>query len=101
MRKYHPDIEYKEINHEKDHIHVLVSIPPKMSVGQVVGKMKSNTAREMKKKYEFLKKIYWGAESIWSKGYFVSTVGINEQIIRKYIEHQGKEDSGQAKLELA
>src|SRR5690606_13081835 len=97
MRKYHPDIEYKEINHEKDHIHVLVSIPPKMSVGQVVGKMKSNTARDMKRQYGFLKKVYWGTESIWSKGYFVSTVGINEQIIRKYIEHQGKEDSGQAK----
>jgi len=101
VRKYHPDIEYKEINHEKDHIHVLVSIPPKMSVWQVVGKMKSNTAREMRKKYDFLKNVYWGTESIWSKGYFVSTVGINEQIIRKYIEHQGKEDSGQAKLELA
>lgn len=48
-----------------------------------------------------MKEVYWGTGSIWSKGYFVSTVGINEQIIRKYIEHQGKEDSRQAKLELA
>ena len=101
IRKYHPEIEYKEINQDEDHIHILISIPPKMSVGSVVRKMKSNTAREVKKRFKFLKKVYWGTESIWSKGYFVSTVGIDEKIIKRYIEFQGKEDSGQAKLELA
>jgi len=43
--------------------------------------------------------VYWGTDGIWSDGYFVSTVGINEAIIRKYIENQAKEDSGQAMLE--
>jgi putative transposase len=47
-----------------------------------------------------LKKVYWDNEGIWGKGYFVSTVGINETIIRKYVEIQEKEESGQAQLEL-
>ena len=71
-----------------------------MSVGQVVRILKSNTSRDLKKKFPFLKKVYWGTDGIWSDGYFVSTVGINDSIIRKYIENQGKEDSGQAQLVL-
>ena len=51
-------------------------------------------------KFPFLREIYWGTESIWSGGYFVSTVGVNEDIIRRYIEIQGQEDTGQAKLEF-
>jgi len=63
-----------------------------------VNTIKSNTSSAIKKKFDFLKKVYWGTDGIWSDGYFVSTVGINEQIIRKYIERQGQEDSGQARL---
>jgi putative transposase len=58
------------------------------------------TTKYRKKKFPFLKKAYWGTESIWSSGYFASTVGINEKIIQNYIKNQGEEDSGQAKLEL-
>ena len=54
----------------------------------------------MKQKFPFLKEVYWGAAGLWSDGYFVSTVGINEEVIKDYIERQGKEDIGQAKLEL-
>ena len=100
MTEYYPEVEILKINHDKDHIHMLVSIPPKMKVGKVVGIIKSNTARDMKKKFPFLREVYWGTESIWSGGYFVSTVGANEEIIRRYIELQGREDAGQAKLEL-
>lgn len=45
-----------------------------------------------------LKKFYWGMSGVWSDGYFVSTVGVNEVAIRKYIQYQGQEDNGQAKL---
>lgn len=79
---------------------MLVSIPPKMSVGKVVGILKSNTSRRLKEKFPFLKEVYWGTDGVWSEGYFVSTVGINEEVIRKYIQYQGKEDSGQAQLVL-
>ena len=95
-----PEVEILKMNHDEDHIHMLVSIPPKMSVGKIVGIIKSNTARDMKKKFSFLKDVYWGTDSIWSGGYFVSTVGANEEIIRRYIELQGQEDAGQAKLVL-
>jgi len=98
--KFHPEIEIKEVNTDVDHIHILVSIPPKMSVSKVVQLIKSNTGRAMRMKFPFLDKVYWGVEGIWSIGYFVSTVGINESVIRKYIEMQGKEDRGQAELEL-
>ena len=71
-----------------------------MSVGKAVGIIKQNTARELKQKFPFLKQVYWGTEAVWSEGYFASTVGANESIIRRYIENQGKEETGQAKLEL-
>ena len=79
---------------------MLISIPPTTSVGSIVRIIKSNTSKGMKQKFPFLKEVYWGVDGIWSEGYFVSTVGINEKSIRKYIEAQNREDSGQAKLEL-
>lgn len=100
LTDHYPEIDVLEINHDVDHIHLLVSIPPKMSVGKVVGIIKANTSRRLKAKFPFLKEVYWGTDGIWSDGYFVSTVGINEQIIQKYIQHQGREDSGQAQLVL-
>ncbi|MCB1564025.1 MAG: IS200/IS605 family transposase, partial [Alphaproteobacteria bacterium] len=87
-------------NDDKDHIHLLVSIPPKMSVGSVVRIIKTNTASKLKVNFPFLKKVYWGTDSIWSGSYFVSTVGVDEAIIRRYIQHQGEEDQGRAMLVL-
>jgi len=100
IKEYYPEIDILEINHDIDHIHMLVVIPPKFSVSQAVRIIKSNTSRDLKKKFPFLKDVYWGTDGIWSDGYFVSTVGINEHVIKNYIENQGKEDSGQAKLVL-
>jgi putative transposase len=100
MVEYYAVIEILKMNHDRDHIHFLMSIPPKIGVGKVVGIIKANMARDMKKKFPFLREVYWGTESIWSGGYFVSTVGVNEEVIGKYIEAQGREDAGQAKLEF-
>ena len=58
-------------------------------------------SRELKQKFPFLKKVYWGSDVVWSEGYFVSTVGIDEAVIQKYIEKQGKKDSGQTKFEIS
>ena len=88
------------MNTDVDHIHILASIPPKLSVSEVVKIVKAKTGLYMRKKFSFLDKVYWGMGGIWSVGYFVSTVGITEKTIRKYIEMQGKADSGQALLEL-
>ena len=100
IRKYYPLIEFETKNHDKDHVHLLVSIPPTMSIGSVVRIIKSNTGKTVKQKFPFLKEVYWGSDGIWSEGYFVSTVGINERTIKAYIEQQGQEDIGQAKLEF-
>ncbi len=54
----------------------------------------------MREKFPFLHDVYWGDDGILSGGYFVSTVGVNEEIIKKYIELQGAEDGGQAQFEL-
>jgi len=100
IRKYKPDLEYKEIDMDKDHVHLFMVIPPKYSVSEIVNQIKVNTGRNMKKRFEFLEKVYWGTDSVWSIGFFVSTVGINEDVVRKYVQMQGEEDSGQAELEL-
>ncbi len=100
IRQHYPELEFIEVNHDKDHVHMRVSIPPKMSVGSVVRLIKANTSRKIKKKFKFLDKVYWGTDGIWSDGYFVSTVGVDDRVLRRYIKYQGKEDYGQAKLEL-
>ena len=95
IQDYYPDLWIKEQNHDKDHVHMMIIIPPKYSVGKIVGIIKANTSRSMKQKFELLKKCYYGTDGIWSDGYLVSTIGLNEEIIRKYIEKQGQEDLGQ------
>ena len=95
LTQYHPTIYLKEANHDKDHIHLLISIPPQKSVGSVIGLVKTNTARNIKKKFPVLKKHYWGHEGFWSEGYFVTTVGITTEIIKRYIKQQGDLDTGQ------
>lgn len=99
IRKHYPDLIYLERSIQVDHIHLLIVIPPRMSVSSAVNILKSNTSSGLKKKFPFLKKVYADEKGIWSTGYFVATVGINEAIIRKYIKLQEKEDIGQAKLE--
>jgi putative transposase len=95
-----PEVDVLEMNHDKDHIHLLLSIPPKMRVSDVVRRIKSVTGRLLKQKFEYMRKAYWGVDGIWSDGYFVSTVGLNESVIRNYIDKQGQEDRGQAQLVL-
>ena len=98
VNKYYPDWIYIEIGIDKDHIHLHMIIPPKYAISKVVETIKSNTGRSLKNKFKFLKKVYWDNKGIWSKGYFVSTVGINEKIIQEYVRKQGEEDAGQAQL---
>ena len=100
VQKYYPDWENKAIGVDVDHVHIHMEIPPKYSVSRVIETLKKNTSRQMWKKFRFLEKVYWDSSGIWSKGFFVSTVGIDEKVIRRYVEKQGQEDTGQAKLEM-
>ena len=98
VRKYHPEIEYVERNIQPDHIHIIVSFPPKYSIAKVVQLIKSNTSRDLYKKFQFLRERYYGRGGIWSVGYYVSTVGLDEATIKRYVQYQEKEDLGQAEL---
>jgi putative transposase len=85
-------VEIEEMNVQKDHVHLLVSIPPKVSVSDFMGIIKGKTAIKLFKSFpKMRKKPYWG-NHFWARGYFVSTVGINEELIRRYIKHQEKEE---------
>ena len=100
IRRFYPDWEYLEIGIDIDHLHLYMLIPPKYAVSKVVETIKSNTSKTLKKNFSFLQKVYWDDKGIWAKGYFVSTVGINEKIIRAYVQMQEEEDTGQAELEF-
>ena len=95
FERKHPEIGIEEVNHDYNHIHILISIPPKLSISEVVCLLKSNTGREIRKRFKFLDRIYFARDGIWSSGYFVSTVGIDEAAIKKYIEEQRKEEEEQ------
>ena len=95
-----PGCEIIEYNIQVDHIHMVMIIPPKYAVGEVVGKIKGITASLLRKKFSWLAKVYWKENVVWSPGYFVSTVGIGEREILKYVKWQQSQDSGQAKLEF-
>ena len=81
-----------------DHVHMVVVIPPKYAVARVVQYIKSQSAKALKAKFPFLKKVYLTREGIWSRGYCVSCIGLNEKEILAYVEHQEKEDKGQLQL---
>ena len=82
-----------------DHVHILISIPPKYSVSQVVGFIKGKSAIAIARNYLGRKKNFTG-QSFWARGYHVSTVGRDEEKIRKYIQNQEKEDRRLDKLAL-
>jgi putative transposase len=75
-------------------------ISPKYAVSKSVEIIKSNTSKALKQKFTLLSKVYWDEKGIWAKGYFISTVGINEKIIQAYVRMQEEEDTGQAELEF-
>jgi len=95
-----PGCEIVEYSMQVDHIHMIMIIPPKYSVSEVVGRVKGMTASRLRKKFSWLGKVYWKENVVWSPGYFVSTVGIDEDKILKYLTWQQTQDLGQAKLEF-
>jgi putative transposase len=82
-----------------DHVHMLVSIPPKYSVAQVVGYIKGKSAIWIARTYSGRQRNFTG-EHFWARGYYVSTVGRDEQVIRAYIQQQEKEDQRFDQLNL-
>ena len=82
-----------------DHVHMMLSIPPKYAVSQVVGFIKGKSAIHIARTYAGRTRNYVG-QHFWARGYFASTVGRDEQVIREYIRHQEAEDRRIDQLEL-
>jgi putative transposase len=84
---------------QPDHVHMLISIPPKYSVSQIVGYIKGKSAIHITRTYLGQKKNYTGMH-FWARGYFVSTVGADEEVVKAYIQDQEKEDHRVEQLSL-
>jgi putative transposase len=82
-----------------DHVHMMISIPPKYAVWQIVGFIKGKSAIHIARTYLGRKRNYVG-QHFWARGYFASTVGRDEQVIREYIRHQEAEDRRIDQLQL-
>jgi len=82
-----------------DHLHMLISIPPKYSVSQVVGYIKGKSAIQIARTYVGRKKNFTGA-NFWARGYYVSTAGRDEEMVREYIRHQEQEDHRLDQLQI-
>jgi len=95
LQRTYPDWYIHKLNTDVDHIHILMEIPPKYSVSEVVQKIKIQTSKDIRRKFGFIERIFSQKEGIWGIGYYVSTVGMNEERIRQYIAHQGKQDTSQ------
>lgn len=95
-----PDIEVIKLNVQDDHVHIVIVIPPRIAVASVVQFVKTRSAKMLKAKFPFLQRTYARKEGIWSRGYCVSCMGLNEKEILAYVEHQEKEDKGQLQLKF-
>ena len=91
IKRQSPDLYFIEINADDDHLHLMMEIPPKYAVSDIVCKIKAQSSAYLKKKFKFIRKMN---DPVWATGYFVSTVGLDEAKIKKYIQLQDKEDRG-------
>lgn len=84
------DLQVEQAGDDKDHIHLLVSFHPKYSIGEVVRKLKSITARELFRELPQLRRDLWGGE-FWSDGYYAATIGTgaNWRVVERYVKNQG------------
>jgi putative transposase len=83
------------MNTDEDHVHIQIEIAPNTTVSDAVGKLKSYASRHLRSKFKFIHDLYVERDGIWSVGYFSSTIGLNEEQIKRYIVAQGKKDKPQ------
>ncbi|WP_456471316.1 IS200/IS605 family transposase [Caminibacter sp.] len=88
------DCELVEFNGETDHVHLLIEYPPRLALSKIVNSLKGVSSRILRKKYPVFKKEYWGDNvSLWSRSYFVASVGgAPIEILKEYIENQKAPD---------
>ena len=95
-----PGVVIETIGFDLDHLHMVMIIPPKFSISSVMGKLKSQSSSLLRRKFSWFDEVYWKENIVWSPGYFVSSIGIDENTIKNYVKQQGQQDSGQLRMEL-
>lgn len=100
----HKSCEVIELNVQKDHVHLIIMIPPKISVSELMGTLKGRTAIRVSKKFPYLKnKPYWGnhfPNHFGAPGYCVDTVGLDAEKIQKYVNYQEQKERREEQLKL-
>lgn len=95
-----PGVELETIGFAHDHLHMVVVIPPRYRIAAVMGKLQRQLASRLREKCSWLEQVYWKEKIVWSPGFFVSSVGVDEETIKRYVEYQGAQDSGQLRMQL-
>lgn len=96
----HARCEVVELNVQPDHVHMIVMVPPKRSISNLMGRVKGQTVIKVFNQFRHLRqKPYWG-NYFWVKGYCVDTVGLDEQMVRKYVRYQEKKEGYCEQLRL-
>jgi len=89
-----------ELNVQKDHVHLIVMILPKVSISYLMGRLKGQTSQKVFNRFrELRKKPYWG-NHFWAKGYCVDTIGLDADMIRKYVRYQEEKEKQVEQLQL-
>ena len=90
--KKYPTLFIHTVNTDEDHVHIQIEIPPNIEIADAVQKLKGASSYVIRKKFKFIGEMYLEKDGIWSVGYFVSSIGLNEEQVRKYIEWQNKKE---------
>ena len=91
--KKYPTLFIQAVNTDEDHVHVQMEIPPSIAIADAVQKLKGLSSIALRKQFKFIREMYLEKDGIWSVGYFVSSVGLNEGQIKRYIEWQDKKEA--------
>ena len=90
--KKYPTLYIQAVNTDEDHVHLQMEIPPSIAISDAVQKLKSLSSFAIRKEFKFIREMYLEKDGIWSVGYFVSSIGLNEANIKRYIDWQDKKE---------
>lgn len=91
--KKYPTLYIHNLNTDQDHVHLQMEIPPSIAISDAVAKLKAYSSIALRKQFRFIREMYLEKDGIWSVGYFVSSIGLNEEQVKKYLAWQGKKEA--------
>lgn len=92
LRQKYPTLFVSLVNTDQDHVHLQLEVPPNIPISDAVRAIKASSSLYLRKRFKFIKEMYLEKDGIWAVGYFVSSIGVNEEQVKKYIEYQGKKE---------